>query len=342
MEDEKLFEHMRFVADPGQSPIRIDKFLFDRIVGVSRNKIQNAVSDGSILVNEKQIKSNYKIRPHDIITVVLPTEPREKTRAAPEKMDLNIQYEDDDLIIVNKPAGLVVHPGIGNRNGTLVNGLIHHIGNADIPILPGNEYDRSGIVHRIDKDTSGLMVVAKTEKAMTHLAKQFFDHTIDREYVALVWGDPEPEKDTIEGNIGRHPTDNLRMHVFPENESGKHAVTHYEVIESFYYVTMIKCKLETGRTHQIRVHLSNKGHPLFNDQKYGGDQIRKGTIFTKYKQFVHNCFKCIERHALHAKSIGFIHPKTQEYVRFESDLPADMSEVIERWRNYVTHQKQKL
>ena len=342
MSEESLFEHMRFVADPRQGPMRIDKFLFERIEGISRSKIQAAAGEGYIRVNDSPVKSNYKVRPHDVITVVMPTEPKERIQAIPEEMDLDIRYEDDYIMIIHKPAGMVVHPGVGNRTGTLVNGLVHYMGKSDMPTMPGNDQDRPGIVHRIDKDTSGLMVVAKNEEAMTALAKQFFDHTIDREYVALVWGEPDPPSGTIEGNIGRHPNDNLKMYVFPENESGKHAVTHYETIEQFYYVSLVKCRLETGRTHQIRVHFSNMGHPVFSDEKYGGRDIKKGTVFSKYKQFVQNCFNMIPRHALHAQSLGFIHPHTKEYVRFDSDLPQDMSEVIEKWKHYVTHQKSKL
>lgn len=340
-EKEQLFEHMKFVADPGQGPERIDKFLFQRIVGISRNKIQNAAADGYIMVNDKAVKSNYKVRPNDVITVMMPEEPRERRTVLPEKMDLDIRYEDEYLMVIHKPAGLVVHPGVGNWTGTLVNGLVHYLGKGEMPTLAGNDFDRPGIVHRIDKNTSGLMLIAKTDKAMTFLAKQFYDHTIEREYVALVWGEPDPPAGTIEGHIGRHPSDNLKMYVFPENEKGKRAVTHYETIEPMYYVSLIKCNLETGRTHQIRVHLSNIGHPLFNDDKYGGSEIRKGTVFSKYKQFVHNCFNAIDRHALHARSIGFVHPETKEFMRFESELPGDIQEVLERWRHYVHHQKTK-
>lgn len=340
-EEDNLFEHFRFVADPGQSPIRIDKFLIDRIVGVSRNKIQNAASNGYVRVNDDIVKSNYKIRPNDVITIMMPEEPRERRILEPEEMDLDIVYEDADVIVLNKPAGLVVHPGVGNWTGTLVNGLVHHLGRSDIPSLPGNDATRPGIVHRIDKDTSGLMVVAKNEKALTHLAKQFYDHDIKREYIAIVWGEPEPEKGTITGHIGRNPSDNVKMKVFHDGEAGKHAVTHYEVIDPYYYISVVKCILETGRTHQIRVHMASKGHPLFNDVKYGGDQIKKGTIFSKYKQFVFNCFKLLERHALHAQTIGFVHPTTGNEMVFESELPEDMQNVIDKWQHYVTHQKGK-
>ena len=338
-QEEQLYEYKRFVADPGQGPERIDKFLHKRIVGVSRNRIQNAAMDGYVIVNGKAVKSNYKVRPNDEIRIMMTEEPREKTEVLPEKIDLDIRYEDDSLIVLYKPPGLVVHPGIANWTGTLVNGLVHYLGTSDLPTMPGNDFNRPGIVHRIDKNTSGLMLVAKTSSAMTFLAKQFYEHTIEREYVALVWGEPEPASGTLEGNIGKHPNDNLRMYVFPDNENGKRAVTHYETIESFYYVSLIRCKLETGRTHQIRVHLADHGHPLFNDYKYGGSEIRKGTVFSKYKQFVHNCFRTIDRHALHARSIGFIHPETKEFMRFETPLPEDMQEVINKWRHYVIHQK---
>ena len=338
-QEEKLFENHRIAVDPGQNPIRIDKYLMDKLLGVSRNKIQNGISEGKVLVNEKNIKSNYKVQPNDLIVIMLPKDPSERTKALPEKMELDIRYEDDDLIILHKPAGLVVHPGVGNRSGTLVNGLVSHLNDIDMPVMEGNDYDRPGIVHRIDKDTTGLMVIAKTEKAMTHLARQFADHTIDREYIAIVWGDPDPEKGTVDQNIGRDPKDRQKMTVFMENEDGKHAITHYEVLESFYYVSIVKCVLETGRTHQIRVHMSNIGHPLFNDSKYGGDRIRKGTVFSKYKQFVFNNFKLIERHALHARSIGFIHPTTNEYMKFESELPQDMQDVIARWKHYAENKK---
>ncbi|NNL92802.1 MAG: RluA family pseudouridine synthase [Saprospiraceae bacterium] len=321
--------------------MRIDKFLLERIEKVSRNFIQNTISDKGVLVNDKVVKPSYKVRPNDVIKIYSSMEPRRKIEVIPEPIDLDIRYEDKDIIIIYKPPGLVVHPGIGNLSGTLVNGLVHYLSQTDLPVLEGNEVDRPCLVHRIDKDTSGLLVVAKNDFAMNHLAKQFFDHSIDREYVALVWGSPEPEKGTIKGNIGRHPTERFKMHVFQDEEGGKPAVTHYEVLESLYYVSVIKCKLETGRTHQIRVHLSSKSHPLFNDYKYDGARIRKGTVFTRYKQFVKNCFDMIPRHALHAKSLGFIHPRTNEYVLFETDLPEDMRNVIEKWRDYVTHQKSK-
>lgn len=345
VEKEKLHEHYNIVVDPNQQPMRIDKFLLERIEKVSRSFIQNTITDKNVLVNDKVIKPSYKVRPLDNIKVLSSMEPRKKIEIRAEEMDLDIRFEDEDIIVLYKPPGLVVHPGVGNFSGTLVNGLVHYIANKntdDLPVLEGNDIDRPFLVHRIDKDTSGLLVIAKNDYAMNHLAKQFFNHSIEREYIALVWGSPEPEVGTLSGNIGRHPTDRFRMHVFKDGDEGKRAVTHYEVLESMYYVSVVKCKLETGRTHQIRVHLSNNNNPLFNDSKYDGDRIRKGTVFTRYKQFVKNCFDIIPRHALHAKSLGFVHPRTNEKVYFETDLPEDMALVIDKWRDYVTHQKSKL
>jgi len=340
---DELFEHQRIIADPKQSPIRIDKFLMDRLLRVSRNRVQNAIKIGSILVNDKEVKSNYKIRPADIITVVLPTNPNDEHTLLPENIPLDVVYEDADLMIINKPAGLVVHPGVGNYSGTLVNALLYYMqSNSDLPLLEGNRDDRPGLVHRIDKDTSGLILIAKTDFAMTHLAKQFFDHTIDREYVAMVWGNIEQDSGTITGNIGRNEKDRLIMSVFPDGDQGKHAVTHYEVLERLYYVTLVKCKLETGRTHQIRVHLKYLGHTLFNDERYGGDRALKGTIYTKYKQFVENCFKMLPRQALHARSLGFVHPSTGERMYFESDLPEDFTSCLDKWRGYIQTRKESL
>ena len=336
---DEWYEHFSVHVDPGQTSIRIDKFLFDKLEGVSRNRIQNAIKAGAVSVNSKNIKSNYKIRPMDFIKLVLPKPPIEEKRALPEKMDLNIRYEDEDILIVHKEAGMVVHPGVGNRAGTLVNGLAYHLNQSELPVMKGNQLDRPGLVHRIDKDTSGLLVIAKTEYAMTHLARQFFDHSIEREYYALVWGNFDETKGTITGNIGRHPRDRKKMYVFEDGEEGKHAITHYEVIEDLYYVSLVRCKLETGRTHQIRVHMSHVNHPLFNDDRYGGDRIVKGTVFTKYKQFVHNCFDIMPRQALHARSLGFIHPRTNEPVYFESDLPEDFNNVMVKWRTYLEHRK---
>lgn len=341
--EQELHEHYRFHVDPNQTPVRIDKFLFDRMEKVSRNRIQNATKDGSILVNDKPVKSNYKVRPRDVIVIVLPEEPREKHIALAEDIPLDIRYEDDDIIILHKPVGLVVHPGTGNYSGTLVNGLLHYLkDHDDIPVLQGNEGSRAGLVHRIDKNTTGLMVIAKNQEAMSFLAKQFFDHTIEREYHAIVWGEPNVPNGLIDAHIGRHMKDRTKMDIFPDGDFGKHAITHFEIIEPLYYVSLLKCHLETGRTHQIRAHLAHIGHPLFSDEKYGGDSIKKGTVFTNYKQFVNNVFKVIPRHALHAKSLGFIHPRTREKVFFDSELPEDMLIALDKWRNYLKHRKQKL
>ena len=334
-ENEELFEHHRIVADKGQKPLRVDKFLSNFLENVSRSRVQTAADAGYIHVNGEVVKSNYKVKPGDVVTVEMSYPPRE-IELIPENIPLDIVYEDDDVVVVNKPAGLVVHPGYGNYSGTLVNALIYHFQN--LPV--GQQTDRPGLVHRIDKLTTGLMIVAKNEPAMAHLSKQFFDRTIERRYLALVWGDFEEESGTIIGNIGRSAKNRKVQDVFPEGDQGKHAVTHWEVIERLGYVTLIQCKLETGRTHQIRVHLAHIGHPLFGDFEYGGDKILKGTTFTKYKQFVQNCFKILPRQALHAKSLGFTHPKTGEWIYFEVDLAEDMVEVIDKWRNYSLHVKQ--
>jgi len=340
---EDLHEHHRFIVDGKQSPIRIDKFLQDRLEKASRSRIQRAIKDSSILVNGKEIKSNYKVRPRDVIVIVLPEEPREKKEIIPEDLNLDVRYEDEHILIIHKPPGMVVHPGTGNYAGTLVNGLVHYLSvKSALPVMQGNDATRPGLVHRIDKNTSGLMVIAKTSSAMVHLAKQFFDHAIEREYVAMVWGNFDDPKGTIEGNIGRHPKERTKMFVFEDGSDGKKAITHYEVLEDLYYVSMVKCKLETGRTHQIRVHLASKFHPLFNDEKYGGDSVVKGTVFSKYKQFVQNTFKLIPRQALHAKSLGFVHPETKEYMKFDSEIPDDMQAALDKWRHYVTHQKSKV
>ncbi len=314
----------------------------DRLEKVSRNRVQNAIRIGCILVNEREIKPNYKIKPGDEISLVLPSNPDEETNLLPEDIPLDIYYEDEYLMVINKPAGLVVHPGTGNDTGTLVNGLLYHFKHHELPLLKGNKEDRPGLVHRIDKDTSGLILIAKNDYAMTHLAKQFFDHTVEREYVALVWGDVAEASGTITGYIGRHEKDRLQMAVHMEEERGKHAVTHYEVIEKLYYVTLLKCHLETGRTHQIRVHMKHIGHTLFNDSKYGGDRIMKGTIFNKYKQFVDNCMEIMPRQALHARSLGFIHPITLEKMYFECDLPPDFNAVMSKWRGYIASRKELL
>ncbi|MBP6447122.1 MAG: RluA family pseudouridine synthase [Saprospiraceae bacterium] len=339
---DELYIHQKIICDPKQAQIRIDKFLIDRLQKVSRNRIQNAIKIGCILVNQKEIKSNYKVKPGDEISLVLPSDPDEETPLLPQYIPLDIFYEDEHLMVINKPAGLVVHPGTGNTTGTLVNGLLYHFHHSDLPLLKGNKEDRPGLVHRIDKDTSGLILIAKTDFAMTHLAKQFFDHTVEREYIALVWGDITTEHDTIVGYIGRHEKDRMQMAVHQDENRGKHAITHYQVVERLYYVTLVKCHLETGRTHQIRVHMKHIGHTLFNDSKYGGDQILKGTIFNKYKQFVDNCLEIMPRQALHARCIGFVHPVTEEKLYFECDLPDDFQGVLTKWRNYVNTRKEIL
>ncbi|GMN11931.1 RluA family pseudouridine synthase [Croceitalea sp. MTPC9] len=328
---DELFEHHKFVASSGQEPLRVDKFLMNFIENATRNKIQKAAKDGNIWVNDAIVKQNYKVKAGDEVKVLFEHPPHELL-LTPENIPLDIVYEDELLLVVNKPAGMVVHPGHGNYSGTLINALVYHFEN-----LPNNSSERPGLVHRIDKDTSGLLVIAKTEAAMTHLAKQFFDKTSEREYVALVWGNVEDDEGTIEGNLARNPKNRLQMSVFPEGDEGKEAVTHYRVIERLGYVTLVSCKLETGRTHQIRVHMKYIGHTLFNDERYGGDKILKGTTFTKYKQFVENAFKVLPRQALHAKTLGFVHPATGKMMRFNSDLPDDMVNCIEKWRNYAQH-----
>jgi 23S rRNA pseudouridine1911/1915/1917 synthase len=326
--EEELFEHFRFEVPKGQLLLRIDKFLMHLIPNATRNKIQNAATNGDIYVNNKPVKSNYKVKPMDLVTIMLSHPPFEN-RIDPENIPLDIVYEDDDLLLINKEAGMVVHPGHGNYTGTLVNALAYHFEN-----LPLNSSERPGLVHRIDKDTSGLLVIAKTEVAMTHLAKQFEAKTSEREYIALVWGNVKEDEGTIEGNIARHLKDRMQMAVFSDPEVGKPAVTHYKVLERLGYVTLISCILETGRTHQIRVHMKHIGHTLFNDARYGGDLILKGTTFTKYKQFVDNCFKVLPRQALHAKTLGFVHPTSGKMMRFDTELPEDMKQCIEKWKNY--------
>jgi 23S rRNA pseudouridine1911/1915/1917 synthase len=333
IEESDLYEHFRIKVDKGQSLIRIDKFLMLRVENASRNKIQNAIEMGNVLVNDKVIKSSYRVKPADDISIVLPHPPRD-TEVYPEDIPLNIVYEDDDVVLVNKEAGMVVHPGYGNWNGTLVNALVFHF--SQLPQLPGND-GRPGLVHRIDKDTSGLLLISKNEKAMTFLARQFYEHTIKRRYIALAWGDLA-EDGTISGYIGRSAKDRKVMDVYDDPEKGKWSVTHYKVLQRFNYVTLISCELETGRTHQIRAHMKSIGHPLFNDAPYGGDKIRKGTLFAKYKQFVENCFNIIPRQALHAQSLGFVHPTTKESIYFETELPNDFKEVIEKWTSYIQHQ----
>ncbi len=327
----ELFEHFRFVADKGQQLLRVDKFLVSRLEKSSRNRIQQAAEAGCILVNGKAVKSNYRVKPLDVVSVVM-DRPRYEFEIIPEDIPLDIVYEDEALLVVNKPAGLVVHPGHGNYSGTLVNALAYHF--KDNP-----DYDvsdpRMGLVHRIDKDTSGLLVVAKTPDAKTHLGKQFFNKTTRREYVAVVWGVPNPEAGIVTGHVGRNPHDRLQMAVFPDGSQGKHAVTHYEVLENLGYVSVIKCRLETGRTHQIRVHMKHIGHPLLADARYGGDEILRGERTAKYRQFVENCFKVCPRQALHARTLGFVHPVTGEELFFSSEIPADMTAMIEKWRGYA-------
>jgi 23S rRNA pseudouridine1911/1915/1917 synthase len=331
-DDQEFYEHFRIIVDKGQGLLRIDKFLMSRIENASRNKIQNTAKANCILVNEKPVKSNYKVKPGDLISVVMTTPPRE-VEIIPEDIPIDVVYEDDDLILINKKEGMVVHPGYGHYTGTLVNALAYRF--KDLPPKDG-ESVKGALVHRIDKNTTGILLVAKNELSQTRLAKEFYDHTINRLYIALVWGDFKEDEGTIEGHIGRSLRDRKVMTVFPDGDYGKHAITHYKVIERFGYVTLVECKLETGRTHQIRAHFRYIGHPLFNDETYGGDQILKGTTYSKYKQFITNCFKTIPRHALHAKSLGFNHPTTGKFVFFDSELPEDMQSVMEKWRIYTT------
>ncbi|MGB1308880.1 MAG: RluA family pseudouridine synthase [Oceanihabitans sp.] len=328
-----LYEHHAITVDKGQAPLRIDKYLMNRIENAIRNKIQTAAKNGNIFVNDQVVKSSYKVKPFDKIRVLFEHPPFENLLVG-EDIPLDVVYEDEELLVVNKPAGMVVHPGHGNYSGTLINALIYRFDN-----LPNNSSERPGLVHRIDKDTSGLLVVAKTEEAMAHLSNQFAQKTSEREYVALVWGNMEEDQGTIEGNIGRHPKNRLQNTVYLDDEAdkGKPAVTHYKVIERLGYITMVSCKLETGRTHQIRVHMKHIGHTLFNDERYGGERILKGTTFSKYKQFVENCFKILPRQALHAKTLGFVHPKTEEFMRFESKIPEDIQQCIDKWRHYAKH-----
>lgn len=330
-DSQELFEHFRFLADPGQTPLRIDKFLFNKLEGTSRSRIQAAANAGNILSNGTPVKPNYRVKPGDQLSIVLPHPPR-KIELIPEDIPLDIVYEDQDVIVLNKQAGLVVHPGYGNYTGTLVNALMYHL--KDNPLFHSGE-ERPGLVHRIDKNTSGLLVVAKNEHALNKLASQFFHKTSKRSYYALVWGDMDKEEGTITGFIGRNPKDRKQMFVFPDGEQGKEAVTHYRVVERLGYVNLVECKLETGRTHQIRVHFQYLGHPLFNDPEYGGDRILRGTTFTKYKQFVLNCFELLSGQALHARMLGFEHPASGKDVLFEAPLPDGFSKVVQKWRTYI-------
>jgi 23S rRNA pseudouridine1911/1915/1917 synthase len=334
---EDYFERHEIVADNRQTLIRLDKFLMDRLSNKSRNKVQNAIRAGSVTVDDQEVKPNYKVKPGNTISIVLPRSAEGSHEIVGQNIPLNIVYEDEDVLVINKPYGIAVHPGVGIPNGTVVNAISWHLQQQalKLPIKEGNDPNRAGIVHRIDKDTTGLMVIAKNDYAMAHLAKQFFNHTIERRYQAIVWGDMEGDAGTIHGHIGRNPNDRKLFMVFPEGEEGKWAVTHWRILERFYYCSLVECRLETGRTHQIRVHLKSIGHTLLGDPRYGGNQILKGTLFTKYKQFVENCLKLLPRQALHAKVLGFIHPRSGELLRFESDLPEDMVSVLDKWRTYV-------
>lgn len=328
---EELYEHFRLVADQGQAPMRLDVFMSTHLEDTSRSRIQQALKEKYVYVNDRTEKANYIVRPGDIIKFVMPYRRRGHEIIA-QDIPLDIIYEDDDVLVVNKPAGMVVHPGHGNYEGTLVNALSHYLG---LVQEEDAEDDRMGVlVHRIDKDTSGLLAVAKNERAQLNLAKQFFDHSIDRRYVAIVWGDVKDDEGTIEGNIGRDPNDRLRFKVYEDEDKGKRAVTHYRVLERFGYVTLVECRLETGRTHQIRVHMSRIGHPIFCDERYGGKEIRKGTIYAKYRQFIQNCFELCPRQALHAKTLGFVHPRTGEWKQFDSTVPEDMTALLDKWRKY--------
>ena len=326
--NEELFEHFSFLADKGQEPVRVDKFLMNRIENATRNKIQKAAKSGYIFSNNIPVKQNYKVKPGDNVKVMFHHPPHENLLVG-EKMDIDVVYEDNDLMVINKPPNQVVHPGHGNYTGTLLNGLIYYNDN-----LPENNDGRPGLVHRIDKDTSGLLVVAKSETALTVLAKQFFEKKIERKYLAIVWGVPNPAKDTINKNLSRDKKNRMIMSVPNEDDIGKKAVTHYNIIEDLGYVSLIECQLETGRTHQIRAHMKHIGHPIFNDVRYGGDKILKGTIFNKYKQFVDNCFKIMPRQALHAKTLGFLHPKTNEKMYFDIEIPDDFNSCLEKWKKY--------
>ncbi|MCQ2181020.1 MAG: RluA family pseudouridine synthase [Bacteroidales bacterium] len=330
--EQEMYEHFRMVVDNGQAPVRIDSYMAAHMEDTSRNRIQLAIKEGFVQVGEKTVKANYIVRPGDVIRFIMPYQ-RRGMEIIPQDIPLDIVYEDDDLLVVNKPAGMCVHPGHGNFDGTLVNALAHYLG---ISQGPEAQDERMGIlVHRIDKDTSGLLLVAKKDEAQLRLAKQFFEHSIDRRYRAIVWGDIKEDEGTVDANIGRDPNDRLRYRICDDPEQGKHAVTHYRVLERFGYVTYVECILETGRTHQIRVHMASIGHPLFNDARYGGSEIRKGTIYSKYRQFIGNCFEICPRQALHAKTLGFEHPSTRKWLQFDSQIPTDMSALLDKWRRYA-------
>ncbi|MDE3234677.1 MAG: RluA family pseudouridine synthase [Bacteroidota bacterium] len=334
---EELYERKAFTVDKGQEPLRIDKWVQMRIEGATRNKIQQGIDAGFLTVNGKIVKSNYKVKPGDEIVLMSFINP-DHTEIKPENIPLNIVYEDDDVMVINKPPNMVVHPGVGNYSGTLLNGVAYHLMQQN-PSVTEDELPRYGLVHRIDKNTTGLIVLAKTADAAAHLAKQFFNHTVQRKYVALVWGNIEQEEGTIVAHIARHHQHRKMFAAYPEGETGKHAITHYRVLERYNYVTLVECVLETGRTHQIRVHMKHIGHTLFNDWEYGGDRILKGTIYTKYKQFVDNCFEVCPRCALHAKTLGFVHPKTKKEIFFDTALPDDMQQLIDKWKRYVSFVK---
>ena len=336
--EEELFEHFRLEVDPGQAPMRIDRYMSTHMEGTSRSRVQQALKEGYVRVDEQIVKANYVVRPGDVIRFVMPYR-RRGLEIIPQQIPLDIVYEDDDVLVINKRAGMVVHPGHGHYEGTLVNALSYHLG---ISQDADAEDERMGVlVHRIDKDTSGLLAVAKNEAAQLKLAKQFFDHSIDRRYVAIVWGDVKDDEGTIEGNIARDPSDRLRFKAYDDETVGKRAVTHYRVLERFGFVTLVECKLETGRTHQIRVHMSSIGHPIFNDERYGGNEIRKGTIYSKYRQFIANCFEICPRQALHAKTLGFEHPVTGKWLQFDSEIPQDMTNLLAKWRKYCIQMPQE-
>jgi len=336
-EEQEMFEHFRLEVDPGQAPLRIDKYMAEHMEHTSRHRVQCAIKEGFVQVGEKTVKANYIVRPGDIIRFVMPYR-RRGVEIIPQDIPLNIVYEDEDVLIVDKPAGMVVHPGHGNYDGTLVNALAFHLGITQTAEDEGD--DRMGVlVHRIDKDTSGLLVVAKNDDSQLNLARQFFVHSIERRYVAIVWGDMPGDEGTVDANLMRDPSDRLRFCTTPDPEKGKHAVTHWKVLERLGFVTLVECQLETGRTHQIRVHLSSIGHPIFGDERYGGTEIRQGTIYAKYRQFIHNCFEICPRQALHARTLGFVHPRTREQICFQSPIPADMSALLDKWRRYVSEMR---